>query len=125
MKTITVGWFEIPVNDMDRAIAFYNAVFEVQIMKQDFGGAQMGWFPFSHEAKGAPGTLIKNNDHYKPSQDGALIYLSTININDELSRIATAGGEILIPKRQISEEHGYMAVFSDTEGNRIALHSVE
>jgi len=124
MKTVTVGWFEIPVSDMDRAIEFYNAVFQVTISKQIFGGTEMGWFPFSAEAKGAPGSLIKNNDHYKPSStQGTLVYLSSTDVNDELGRIEAAGGEILQPKTQISEDHGYMALFKDTEGNRVALHS--
>jgi len=124
MKTVTVGWFEIPVNDMDRAITFYNAVFQVNISKQAFGATEMGWFPFSNDAKGAPGSLIKSTDNYTPSSsNGALIYLTSTDVSDELSRIEVAGGEILQPKTQISKDHGYMALFKDTEGNRVALHS--
>ena len=124
MKTVTVGWFEIPVSDMDRAIVFYNAIFQVRINKQNFGGIEMGWFPFSADAKGAPGSLIRNSDNYKPSSsDGTLVYLSSADVNDELGRIEAAGGEIIQAKTQISEDHGYMALFKDSEGNRIALHS--
>lgn len=123
MKAVSVGWFEIPVLDMDRAIAFYNLVFQIEINKQDFGSTEMGWFPFSADAKGAPGTLIKNNNHYKPTTDGVLVYFSSIDVHNELSKITASGGEILQEKTQISENHGYMAVFLDTEGNRIALHS--
>ena len=108
---------------MDRAIKFYNEVFQIEINKQDFGSTEMGWFPFDGKAKGAPGTLIKSEGHYKPSTDGVLVYFSCEDVNNELANIERAGGTILQTKTQISEEHGYMAVFLDTEGNRVALHS--
>ena len=123
MKTVTAGWFEIPVSNMDRAITFYNAVFQVEIAKQDFGGIEMGWFPFSADANGAPGSLIQSEENYKPSTDGTLVYLNCDDLANELSRIESAGGTVLQAKTQISEEHGYMGLFLDTEGNRVALHS--
>ena len=123
MQTVTIGWFEIPVVDMDRAIIFYNEVFQIEISKQDFGGTEMGWFPFNGNAKGAPGTLIKSEGNYKPATDGVLVYFSCEDVNNELANIEKAGGTILQTKTQISEEHGYMVVFLDTEGNRVALHS--
>ncbi len=123
MKTVTVDWFEIPVSDMDRAIAFYIKVFKVEINKQKFGGTEMGWFPFDGKGKGAPGTLIKSGDHYKPSTEGVLVYFSSADVTNELNRIEKAGGKILQVKTQISEDHGYMALFLDSEGNRVALHS--
>ncbi len=123
MKTVAVGWFEIPVFDMSRAITFYNEVFQIEIGKQDFGGTEMGWFPFDENAKGAPGTLIKSEGNYIPSTEGVLVYFSSIDVNEELKRIEKEGGTILQDKTQISEDHGYMALFLDTEGNRVALHS--
>ncbi len=123
MKTISVGWFEIPVVDMDRAITFYNEVFQIEIVKQDFEGTEMGWFPFVGNGKGAPGSLVKNIDHYKPATQGVLIYFSSLDVNNELSRIEKGGGRILQSKTQISEDHGYMASFLDSEGNRVAVHS--
>jgi len=123
MKTVAVGWFEIPVGDMDRAIAFYNEVFQIDIRKQNFEGIEMGWFPFDGNGKGAPGSLVKNIDHYKPATEGVLVYFSSIDVNNELSRIEKAGGKILQARTQISEDHGYMALFLDSEGNRVAVHS--
>jgi predicted enzyme related to lactoylglutathione lyase len=69
--------------------------------------------------------LVHHPEHYKPSTDGVLIYFSsrTGDLADELSKIEGAGGQILVPKTLIAEDIGYMAVFLDTEGNRIALHS--
>ena len=129
MKSNMVSWFEIPVSDMDRAVAFYNEVFQIKIAVHDMGELIMGWFPFAEnpEAKGASGSLVYHKGFYKPSTDGALIYFTsrTGDIKDELSRIEKAGGKILKPKTQISPEHGYMALFLDTEGNRVALHSIE
>lgn len=122
MEHNMVGWFEIPVNDMDRAKAFYESVFKVTLDIQDFGGMLMGWFPFSEKKPGAAGTLIKQ-ESYIPSQEGTLVYFVCNDVADEIGRVEAAGGKIYQPKTQISPEHGYMAVFIDTEGNRVALHS--
>ncbi|WP_299556254.1 VOC family protein [Seonamhaeicola sp.] len=117
-----VGWFEIPVSDMDRAKAFYEHVFQLKIDVQNFGGLLMGWFPFAEGKEGAAGTLIKQ-ESYIPSQEGTLIYFMSDDIQNELDRVEKAGGKIYQPKTQISPEHGYMAAFIDCEGNRVALHS--
>ncbi len=129
MKSNMVGWFEIPVKDIDRAVAFYNEVFQIKIAVHDLGELVMGWFPFAEdqEAKGASGSLVYHKEFYIPSTEGTLVYFTsrTGDIKDELSRIEKAGGKILKPKTQISEDHGYMALFLDTEGNRVALHSLK
>lgn len=123
MEHNMVGWFEIPVTDMNRAKVFYESVFKIKIEVVDFGGTLMGWFPFVENKIGCSGSLIKN-ENYSPSKDkGVVIYFSSVDINDELGRIETAGGTVLQGRTLISEDIGYMAVFLDTEGNRIALHS--
>lgn len=84
----------------------------------------MGWFPADYDKPGTSGSLIQNKDWYKPSNtDGVLIYFSSADVDNELSRVEKAGGKITQPKTQISPDIGYMALFVDTEGNRIALHS--
>ena len=72
------------------------------------------------------GAICSHSDFYKPSaESGPLIYLNgNPDVQLILDRVKVAGGEVIIPKTQISPEYGYMAVFLDTEGNRIALHSV-
>ena len=122
MKHNMVGWFEIPVSNMERAKTFYESVFNIQIQVVDFGGLLMGWFPDRGEVVGAQGTLIKQ-DTYIPSKEGTLVYFISEDVQIELNRIVAAGGEIYQPKTQISPEHGYMGAFIDTEGNRVALHS--
>lgn len=120
------GWFEIPVTDMNRAISFYETVFDgIKLDLHELGPLEMAWFPMENGKPGAPGALVKHEDFYKPSTDGVLLYLSSLkdDIQDELSRVEAAGGEILVPRKQISPDYGYMAVIKDTEGNRIAFHS--
>ena len=127
MKTNVVCWFEIPVTDMDRAVKFYETVFNFKINVQNFGGEMMGWFPFAEDksAANAAGSLICSPENYKPNAQGTLVYFASQSndVNDELNRIKEAGGKIVVPKTQITEEIGYMAAFIDTEGNRVALHS--
>ncbi|MCB0382323.1 MAG: VOC family protein [Psychroserpens sp.] len=122
MEHNMVGWFEIPVNDMNRAKAFYESVFKVNIEIHDFGGMLMGWFPFSETKPGAAGTLIQQ-ESYVPSLEGTLVYFNSMDVNNELNRVEAAGGKLYQPKTQISPEHGFMGVFIDSEGNRVALHS--
>ena len=125
MKKNAVGWFEIPVANMDRAIKFYETVLGIKLSRNTMGPLDMALFPMDEEAIGSSGSLVHHTEFYKPSRDGVLIYLSSMSndISDELSRVEGAGGEILIPRRQISEDVGFMAVCIDTEGNRIAFHS--
>lgn len=122
MNLNMVVWFEIPVSDMNRAKKFYETVFNIEINVVDFGGLLMGWFPDRGEVNGARGTLIKQ-ESYIPSQEGTLVYFASENVQNELDRVEKAGGKIYQPKTQISPEHGFMGVFIDTEGNRVALHS--
>ncbi|PWL38578.1 glyoxalase [Flagellimonas aquimarina] len=123
MEQNMVGWFEIPVLDMDRAKAFYDEVFKIKIQVQDFGGTLMGWFPWAEGKPGANGSLIKHEDYKPSSRDGVLVYFASSDVQNELNRIEKAGGEIIKTKTQISPEVGFMGLFLDTEGNRIALHS--
>lgn len=124
MKSVTVGWFEIPVSDMDRAIAFYQKVFDCKLDKQDMGDFQMAWFPWDESKGGAGGSLVFHKDFYKTSNlAGTLIYFSSRDCEVELNRVKEAGGEVQIPKRMITPDIGFMGVFLDSEGNRIAVHS--
>ena len=121
-NVMKVNWFEIPVTDMDRAIAFYEKVFDIKINPMNFGDVAMGWFPPSEEAGAATGSLIKHKT-YTPQDNGVLLYFNSNDIHTELNRVVAAGGTVYTEKTMISEEHGYMGVFIDSEGNRIALHS--
>lgn len=127
MKNNIVGWFEIPVANMERAIAFYETVLNVKLDRQPMGPLDMAFFPWIEEsgAAGASGALVHHTDYYKPSTDGILIYFTppSGDLANELARVNAAGGEVIQEKTLITEEIGYMGVFSDTEGNRLAIHS--
>ncbi|MBK6929431.1 MAG: VOC family protein [Saprospirales bacterium] len=114
-------WFEIPAADLARAKQFYEAVFQIEIEILDLGALKMGIFP--HAEVGA--ALCQHPTGYQPSEtQGPLIYLNgNPDLQTALDRVEPAGGRIVRPKTQISTEHGYMAVFIDSEGNRLALHS--
>ncbi|HWB64218.1 MAG TPA: VOC family protein [Chitinophagales bacterium] len=116
-----INWFEIPVEDFDRAKKFYETVMEWEIKDGDFGNWKMGFFP-SYEGK-VSGAIV-HGPGYEPSSKGSLVYLNCHpNMDAYLTRVEAAGGKITVPKTQISPEIGYWACFSDSEGNRVAFHS--
>ena len=117
-----VNWFEIPVNDMSRAVRFYEAVFGVSLAAMEMGPAQMAMFPMEQGGPNAGGALVKT-EGYTPSEAGTVIYFSVDDIEGTLAKIASAGGATLVPKMSIGE-HGFFAQFKDSEGNRVALHSM-
>ena len=120
-----VGWFEIPVTDMERAIRFYETVFDIELQRNQMGPLDMAFFPWVDRSVGSGGSLVCHRDHYKPSKDGILIYFTAFSgdVSVELSRVQDAGGKVLQQKTLISEDVGYMGIFTDPEGNRIALHT--
>jgi len=121
-----VSWFEIPTQDIDRATKFYETIFKVSLIPLDVQQLKMRMFPLENPMGGVGGALCYNQEFYRPSAtDGPLIYLNgNPDVQNILDRIEAAGGKIVVPKTQISPEYGYMAVFIDSEGNRVALHSV-
>jgi predicted enzyme related to lactoylglutathione lyase len=125
MKNNVVGWFEIPVTDMNRAIKFYETVFDLKLDLQKLGPLDMAWFPWVNTGSGSSGSLVYAPDFYQPSQNGTLVYFTAHSgdVNNELSRVEKAGGKVLQKKTLITEDIGYYAILLDTEGNRIALHS--
>ncbi|WP_336703602.1 VOC family protein [Chryseobacterium indologenes] len=114
-------YFEIPVNDLERAEKFYTAVFNFSFDKEIIDGYEMALFPFEEKNSGITGSLAKG-EVYKPSKNGVIIYFKTENIDQTLEKAVQHGGSVLYPKR-IDEKYGFaVAEFEDSEGNRIALH---
>lgn len=119
-----INWFEIPANEIERAIKFYETIFDFEMHELDIGdGLRMALFPAESGTVG--GAIIQNKEWYKPSDSyGPLLYLNANpDLQQVLDRVEAAGGTVSIPKRMITEENGYMAVIIDSEGNRVALHS--
>jgi predicted enzyme related to lactoylglutathione lyase len=121
-----ISWFEIPTADINRAQKFYETIFDISMVSLDLPQIKMRLFPIE-DMMNIGGALTFNKEFYTPSAtSGVLLYLNgNPDLQKVLDRIDTAGGKIVVPKTQISPEHGYMAVFIDTEGNRIGLHSIE
>ena len=112
-------WFEIPVDDFDRAKKFYETIFDTSIDAIDFGPFKMGIFP--HKKVGCALCL---GEGYKTGDSGPVVYMdANPDLKNVQDRIENAGGKLLMEKKQISPEHGFMALFLDSEGNRLALHS--
>lgn len=118
-----VGWFEIPVTDMQRAKTFYEQVLGLTLELHDVGPLSMAWFPMYPQAKGAAGSLVKH-EAYIPSHQGILVYFSVTDIDAVLKRVAQSGGKILSPRKPIGD-YGFVGHFQDTEGNRMAVHSLK
>jgi len=118
-----LNWFEIPVADLERATSFYETIFQCKMMPMDLqNGLRMRIFPTEPGTTG--GALCHHPQFYKPSATGTLVYLNgNPDLQLVLDRIEAAGGKINLPKTQISADIGYMAMFTDSEGNSVALHS--
>ena len=121
-----ISWFEIPATDIERATKFYETIFSVKLNPLDMPNIKMRMFPLDNPMDGVGGAVVDSGGFHKLSAtDGPLIYLNgNPDLQIVLDRVEAAGGKIMVPKTEISPEYGYMAVFTDTEGNRIALHSV-
>ena len=121
-----ISWFEIPSLDLERATTFYEAIFGVQLFPLDVAQIQMRMFPIDDPMTGVGGAVVYADGFYEPSNTaGLLIYLNgNPDVQHVLDRVEAAGGKIIVPKTEISHEHGFMAVIIDTEGNRIGLHSI-
>jgi uncharacterized protein len=120
MKNL-ISIVEIPTADFSRAVAFYQAVLDINIEETEMDGIKMGLFP--NDGESAFVQLI-NGSEYKTSTNGTIVYL---NGGDDLQKIADKieanGGKIVVPKTEIGPEMGFFATFTDTEGNKLGLHS--
>ena len=115
--------FEIPVSDMDRAVAFYHAIFGVEFSRQTIDGYDMAFFPRDSSTPGASGALAKG-DVYKPTHDGCILYFDVDDIDQVIEKAQKLGAEILYPKTDVGSG-GFVAEIEDSEGNRIALNMMK
>ena len=123
MERNIVGWFEVPVTNMERAKKFYETVFDISIAVHELGDLVMGWFPMDPDKPGATGSLVQHKMYVPSETHGPLIYFSCTDLAIELGRVASVGGTLLQGKTEIGGGHGFMGLVKDSEGNRIALHS--
>ncbi|HZZ09279.1 MAG TPA: VOC family protein [Paraburkholderia sp.] len=116
-----VAWFEIPSVDFDRAVRFYEIALDVKLTREEMGGQPIA--VFAHEQPATGGAIIQSPS-MKPAAGGVLVYLSAQpDVNAALARIERAGGKTDGPVIKLPQDIGYIAFFTDTEGNRLGLHS--
>ncbi|MBR9853957.1 MAG: VOC family protein [Algicola sp.] len=116
-----ISIFEIPATDISRAINFYKEILGVKIERLDFPEMEMGLFPYQDQT--VTGVIMKG-EGYEPSPKGVTIYLNGgDNLQVILDKVEDNGGKIIIPKTPHADESGFFAIFHDSEGNKIGLHS--
>ena len=126
MKKLTkmkdfINWFEIPALNFDKAVAFYDEIYNIKMERIVNGEHSMAIFP----SNGGVGGAVVHGPGSLPGQTGPMVYLNGgKDLETVLSRVTDAGGRIIMPKTFINEESGYFAIFIDCEGNKLALHSM-
>lgn len=122
-EIIMVGnavWFEIPSSNFERAVKFYEAVFQVTLRRENMGG-ELGVFPGGDDSVNG---AVVNQEGYVPAANGAVVYLNTgDNLQPYLDRVVASGGKVIVPKTALPPGMGHYAHFGDTEGNRVGLFS--
>lgn len=123
-KMNAIGWFDIFVDDLDRAVDFYETVLDGKLVPigDPTGETQMMSFPAEMTNYGAGGSLSKS-EHARPGPGGTLIYFNCEDCAVEEARVEPAGGQVLRPKFSIGE-FGFVSLCQDTEGNHIGLSSL-
>jgi len=112
-----ISWVEIPAEDFDRAVKFYDAILGLELKKEDCGHEKMACFPTGEGA-------IFSTPGFKPSKDGVIINLYVGNKLDEtIKKVTASGGTIVKGRTKIEAEgQGYFALFIDSEGNKLGLN---
>ena len=123
MEQNPVAWFEIYVQDVKRARAFYTSVLQLELQDLKSPGIEMWAFPMNRGGAGASGALVKMPG-MASGGNSTLVYFSCDDCATEAGRVAKAGGRIQKEKFAIGE-HGFIALAFDTEGNMFGLHSME
>jgi uncharacterized protein len=116
-----VGWFDIHVSNLERAKKFYEAVFNVKLQDLPLEWGKQSLFPFDPERPNISGALVEKAD-LQPNANNTVVYFETEDCVSEEQRIEEAGGKVVQPKTHIGE-FGYIAIFIDSEGNTVGLHS--
>jgi predicted enzyme related to lactoylglutathione lyase len=116
-----VSIFEIPALDIERAISFYESILNVEIELMDLEYMKIGVLPYEDQI--VNGVIIQS-EGMKPSANGVTIYLDAgEDLQPVLDKVSENGGQIVEPKTQHADESGFFAIFLDSEGNRMGLHS--
>ena len=123
MSNNPIGWFEIYVQDMVRARAFYDSVFATRLERLEGPDIEMWAFPMKPDRPGAPGALVKM-EGFPSGGNSTIVYFTCSDCAVEAKRAAESGGQIFKDKFSI-DQYGFIALVLDTEGNMIGLHSMQ
>lgn len=119
-----INWFEIPVKNIDKAKNFYATILGADMQVMEAMGMKTSFFPADLE-NGNIGGCLMEGEGYVPSPEGSIVYLNGgEDLSVPLSKVEAAGGKINLPKTAIGK-NGFMAHFTDTEGNKVGFHSVK
>lgn len=120
----TLNWFEIPAADFERAVTFYSKVLDAHIHIDPSPNFQYAYLPSDPNKEGFGGA-IAGGENYAPSLIGTTVYLDGgKDLSIPLSRVESAGGTVILPKTPVGENRGFIALFIDTEGNKVGFHSL-
>jgi predicted enzyme related to lactoylglutathione lyase len=118
--TNAISWFELPAQDLARARRFYETVLRVSLKAEVIAGMDMALFPYE-PGKGVGGALVRDA-RFRPSPDGAVVYLGAgADLDGCLARVEATGGRVVMPRTDIGAP-GFIALIVDSEGNRVGLH---
>ena len=120
-----INWFEIPATDFDRAKKFYSEVLDAQIHDSPNPMMKYAFLPADPQ-KGEVGGAIACGEGYEPGTSGSIVFLNGgIDLAPALSRVNPSGGQVILPKTSIGPGMGFMALFIDSEGNKMGFHSMQ
>lgn len=123
-QTNAINWFEIPVLNFERAKEFYSRILDCDMQEMVVNTSRMAFLPSDPEI-GVGGAIVLD-EGFVPSSMGTRVYLNGgDDLQIVLSRVEGAGGEIIVQKTNIGNDFGFFALFQDTEGNHIGLHSMQ
>ncbi|MCW7540059.1 VOC family protein [Aquabacterium sp. A7-Y] len=124
-RTHAVNWFEIPVQDMERAQRFYETLLAAPLKREQVGAYTLAVFPAAGGGVGVGGCLLAGGDAPPPAQTGTVVYLNAEpSLDTVLARVEAAGGRIAMPRIDLPGELGCCAHVLDPEGNRVGLHAL-
>ncbi|MBB6461812.1 VOC family protein [Flammeovirga kamogawensis] len=135
LENNVITWFEIAVQNLDRAQQFYESILEISMIKRVDGEEEAAFFPFDPKVPQAKSNrvtgVLSQSKKNKPSTNGTMVYINANpNIQNVLHKVEKCGGKIELGKTKIETgskdvDAGYIAIIIDSEGNRVGLFSVE
>jgi predicted enzyme related to lactoylglutathione lyase len=124
MQTSALTWFEIPVDNLNRASSFYEMVLNQELKRETMEGHELA--VFEHERQSGTGGCLVKHGVLKPADQGSIVYLNAgKDLEGALTRVWDAGGRVALPKTALPGDMGYYAHIIDSEGNRVGLHALD